>query len=332
MKRTLCILLASLLLLSLCACKEAGSGKQLFAFVHSAEEYSDYFTAVADSFCEASKALGYESLVVKPENDTAQAQIALVEDLIKQGVRGIALNANQLEGLEVVLKKAKDAGIPVVTVGRDTKGSQLYIEPSSLELVGISLMDALYDLAGGEGTFAVLSGDTTASGMNPWVSGMKLAAQGSKYQKLTWAETNYSYDPYAGDIEDMKALVTQLLDQYPDLEAICCPSPQTLLACCKAIAELEADIQVTGMCMKPADMQEFVGDGKICPYYLTWDASRVGSCTAYALEALIDGAAMLEGETLVTKQGEYSLQSGYDGHVQITAGPPLRCPLATTTQ
>lgn len=324
MKRTLCILLASLLLLSLCACRDAGSSKQLFAFVHAAEENS-YFSAVADSFCAASKELGYESLVVKPENDTAQAQITLIEDLIKQGVGGIALNANQLEGLEAVLKKAKDAGIPVVTVGRDTKGSQLYIEPSSTDLVGEALMEAVYDLSSGEGTFAVLSGEYPFSGIDIWVHCMGIAARDSKYQKLIWAETSYRIDG-TGSLEEMMALITQLQQQYPELEVICCPGPQTLRTCSKAIEELDADLKVTGMYFLPAEMQELAGEGKPCPYFLTWDSSRVGSCAAYALKSLEDGATLEKGGIFTTQLGGYDLQNGYDDHLQIIAGPPLRCP------
>lgn len=322
MKRTLCLLLAILLLLSLCGCKDSGGSQPQLAFVGSEEDA--YFAAITAAFCDAAQKLGYASTVVYPENDSAEAQIALIEDLIEQGVKGIALNASQMDGLEAVLKKAKDAGIPVVTVGQDTKGSQLYIQPCSLELVGISLLDAIYDFAGGEGTFAVLSGETPFSGVDPWVNGMKLAAHDSKYQKLTWAETNYSFNG-DGSVDEMMALMVQLRQKYPDLEAVCCPGPQTLLACCKAIAELGMDIKVTGLCMEPADMQEFVGDDKMCPCFFTWDTSLVGSCVAHALEAMVDGAAMLEGETLVTKQGEYTLEGGYDGHMQITAGPPAIC-------
>lgn len=327
MQRTLCLIFAVLLLLSLCACENALGRNPQFAFVHSAEEDS-YFRALAYSFTAAATELGYECTVVKPENDTAEAQVALIEDLIEQGVKGIALNANQMEGLEDALKKAEDAGIPVVTVGRDTKGSLLYIQPSSMDLAGQALMEAVYDLTYGEGTFVVLSGEYPFSGFDAWVNCMGLAARDSKYQKLNWAETNYSFDS-TGSTEDMMALLVQLQEKYPDLEVICCPGPQTLLACSKAIAELGMDIKATGMFMEPGKIPEFVGEDKPCPYFLTWNSSEIGRCVAYALEALINGASLEAGGTFTTKLGEYPLQNGYADHLQIVAGPPLQYPLPT---
>ena len=132
MKKIVAILLAVTLLLSLCACKKPEETVQrpAFAFVHRAEE-SEYTAGLEEGFRSLADTLGYDCKAVKPENDTAEAQIKLIEELIKQGVRGIALNANQKDGMEEVLKKAQDAGIPVVTVGSDTKGSQLLIEPST---------------------------------------------------------------------------------------------------------------------------------------------------------------------------------------------------------
>ena len=327
MKRTLCLIFSVLLLLSLCACEKASSSTPRFAFIHSTDE-SSYFNSLANSFCATATELGYEGIVVKPENDTAQAQVTLIEDLIGQRVKGIALNANQMDGLEAVLKKAKDAGIPVVTVGRDTKGSHLYIQPSSTDLAGQALMEAVYDLTCGEGTFVVLSGEYPFSGFDAWVNAMSLAARDSKYQKLNWAETSYRFDG-TGSIEDMMSLLVQLREKYPNLEVICCPGAQTLLACCKAVAELGMDINVTGMFIEPGKIQEFVGEDKPCPYFFTWNSSEIGRCVAYALKALEDGAALEKGGIFTTQLGAYDLQNGYDDHLQIIAGPPLQYPLPT---
>jgi hypothetical protein len=189
-------------------------------------------------------------------------------------------------------------------------------------------MDAIYDMAYHEGTFVVLSGEIPFSGSDPWVNGMETAARDGKYQKLIWAETNYSFDS-TGSTEDMMALLVQLQEKYPDLEVICCPGAQTLPACCKAIAELGMDIKVTGMFMEPGKIPEFVGEDKPCPYFLTWNSSEIGRCVAYALEALINGASLEAGGTFTTKLGEYPLQNGYADHLQIVAGPPLQYPLPT---
>lgn len=317
MKRIASLFLTILLMLSFCAC-----GTQVdFVFIHCCEE-DTYTTALAESFCDTSRQLGYTCKVVRPEDPTADSQSELIKQLIREGVRGIVLNPSQYEGLEDILEEAQDAGIPVITVSRDTVGSDLLIQPSSTELVGISLMDAMLELSGGEGEFVVISGETPFSGSDPWVSGMKAAAGNSKYETLSWLETNYSYNLNSG-IAGMKTLILNLLDKYPNLEAICCPGVETLVACCQAIEELDANVRVTGL-SQPARMQGLVGEDRACPYFFLWNPHDIGACAAHALEALAQGVSLQEGFAFTTKLGEYTLYSGGYADFYIHVGPPFR--------
>ena len=317
MKRIASLLLVILLMLSFCAC-----GTQVdFVFVHCHEEDA-YTTTLAESFCGTARQLGYTCKVVRPEDPTADSQAELMEQLIREGVRGIALNPNQQEGLEDILEEAQDNGIPVITVSRDTAGSDLLIQPSSTELVGISLMDAMLELSGGEGEFVVISGETPFSGSDPWVSGMKVAAGNNKYETLSWLETNYSYNLSSG-IAGMKTLILSLLDKYPNLEVLCCPGVETLAACCQAVEELDAALRVTGL-SQPARMQGLVGEDRACPYFFLWNPHDIGACAAHALEALTKGVSLQEGTAFTTGLGEYTLYSGGYAAFYINAGPPFR--------
>ncbi len=318
MKRKISLLLVFLLTVSFCACQEP---QEDFVFVHYSDEDS-YATALAEGFSNAARQLGYTCKVVRPENSSADAQAELIQQLIQKGVRGIALNPSQTDGLEDILGKAQDAGIPVITVSRDTRGSDLLIQPSSPELVGISLMDAILELSGGAGEFVVLSGETPFSGSDPWVSGMKAAARDSKYEKLTWTETNYSYRLNDG-IEGMKSLIVSLLDKYPGLEVLCCPGVETLVACCQAVEALNADLRVTGL-SQPARMQGLIGEGRACPYFFLWNPNDIGACAANALDALVKGASLQEGGTLTTDSGEYRIYTGAHADFYLYAGPPYR--------
>lgn len=317
MKRSFSLLLVLLFAVNLCACQAPEND---FVFVHCYEEDA-YTTALADGFCDAARQLGYTCEVVRPENDSVDAQIALIEHLVKQGVRGIALNPAQVEGLEDTLTQAQDAGIPVITVSKDTKGSDLLIQPSSTELVGAALMDAIWELSGGEGEFVVISGETPFSGMDPWVSGMKAAVRDSKYGKLTWTETNYSYR--LDGVEGMKALILSLLDKRPDLEVICCPGVETLVACCQAVEELDVKLRVTGL-SQPARMQNLVGEDRACPYFFLWNPEDIGACAAHTLDALVKGTSLQEGGILSTGLGEYTIYTGAQAAFYIYAGPPFR--------
>ena len=319
MKKLFSILLIAVLLLCLVACQPAGKGKTL-AFVQRFDA-GNYEALLANGFTTAAEASGYSVSWAAPTDATATAQKILIQNLIREGVAGIAINANEVSGLEAVLKEAKDAGIPVITVSADTAGSQLLVQPSSPELVGKSLMDAMFDLTGGEGSFAVISGANSFSGHDQWVSGMELAARDSKYRKVQWVETNYGGN-LNGSKEEMKALLTEIINKYPDLEAICCVGGSNLPLCSQVLEEMGSKIRVTGMA-QPSQMKDLVGSNRACPYYFQWDPALVGSCAAHALIALLDNPALEENGKLITELAEYPLYPGYFSQFQIYAGAPF---------
>ena len=312
MRKCLSVLLVALLLLSLWGCKS--NAQPTLGLVHSATS-SAYTNSLENGFRTAAKNLGYDCISVTPSDDSVDAQISLIEDLIKQGVKGIAISGNHMQGLESALQKAKDAGIPVVSLDRDTAGSQLFINPVDFELVGTALMDAVFDICGGEGSFAVIS---YVGGTNdPWVSSMKVLYKNDKYAQLSWADTSY-----CGELTQVEDTVNQLLEEYPDLEVICCTGADTLLACAKIVESLGVSVKVTGLGL-PSQMKDYVGEDKACPYFFLWNPYEIGSCAAYALEALVCGATLEEGGSLITKQGKYKVFSGYPAEFTIVTGPPF---------
>ena len=321
MKKLLAIVLAAVLLLSLCACKKSDEAVQrpAFAFVHRAEE-SEYTAGLEEGFRSLADSLGYDCKAVKPQNDTAEAQIKLIEELIKQGVRGIALNANQKDGMEEVLKKAQDAGIPVVTVGSDTKGSQLLIQPSTPELVGESLMDAVWELVDREGKFVVISGMDSGLSTDPWEQGMKLAAKDSKYSKLVWAETIRGYND--ASVDEMKELVRDLMVNNPDLEAICCTGTDALAACSQAVESFGLGIKVTGL-GEASKMKDLMGQYRACSFYFFWHPKEIGACAAYALEALRNGATLQDNGKLEVGSRTYDIFAyDFPARFYMVAGKP----------
>ena len=320
MKKLFSILLIAVLLLCLVACQPAGKGKTL-AFVQRFDA-GNYEALLANDFTTAAEASGYSVSWAVPTDATATAQKILIQNLIQEGANGIAIYANEVSGLEAVLKEAKDAGIPVITVSADTAGSQLLVQPSSPELVGKSLMDAMFDLTGGEGSFAVISGANSFSGHDQWVSGMELAARDSKYRKVQWVETNFGGN-LDGSKEEMKVLLTEIINKYPDLEAICCVGGSNLLLCSQVLEEMGSKIRVTGMA-QPSQMKDLVGSSRACPYYFQWDPALVGSCAAHALIAMLDDPVLEDGGKLTTAAGEYPLYSGYYAPFLIYADATFR--------
>ena len=239
----------------------------------------------ASGFEQGCAALGVKSIVQYPEDTSAEAQINVINNLVAQGVNAIAVAANDAEALESTLEAAKAAGIVVVSLDSDAKGSQLFVNQAGVSEVAQVLVDSVYEMSEGAGEFAVLSASSTATNQNSWIAAMKTIIDGdAKYADLVWVETVY------GDDESQKsyALSESLMTNYANLEVICCPTTVGVLACAQAVQNAGSSIKVAGLGL-PSEMNGYVGEGLPCPYMYLWNPIEVGETAAYAIQAIIDG-------------------------------------------
>lgn len=93
------------------------SEKYEIAFSLKTVTNDDFQKAIADAVEEAVVGAGHTfSLVTAGEQTAVSTQVNQVEDLISKGVDAIILNPMDSKAVVPVLKKAKEAGIPVVLV------------------------------------------------------------------------------------------------------------------------------------------------------------------------------------------------------------------------
>ncbi len=287
---------------------------------------NEYHEVIAQGFTPACEALGITPIVQYPEDTSAEAQITVINNLIAQGVNGIAIGANDPEALEATIQAAKDKGIAVCTFDSDTKGSQVFVNQASNEAVAKVLVESILDMTGGEGQFAVLSATSTASNQNAWIAAMEaLIASDAKYANLEWVTTVY------GDDEDQKSYdeTEALLMNYPDLKVICSPTCVGHLAAIKAIQAQESDVKVAGLGM-PSWSLGYIGEGTPCEYMYLWNPIEIGETTVYTLKALCDGLFTgAEGETYTADNGKsYTVMAAAPElgvhSTQIIVGDPFR--------
>ena len=278
----------------------------------------------ASGFEEGCAALGVASIVQYPEDTSAEAQINVINNLVAQGVDAIAVAANDAEALESTLEAAKAAGIVVVSLDSDAKGSQMFVNQAGVSEVAQVLVDSVYDMAEGAGEFAVLSASSTATNQNSWIAAMEqIIAADSKYADLVWVETVY------GDDESQKsyALSESLMTNYANLEVICCPTTVGVLACAQAVQNAGSSIKVAGLGL-PSEMNGYVGEGLPCPYMYLWNPIEVGATAAYAIKAIMDGKTTgTVGEEFTADNGNTYTVLDADTSVgvhsvQIIVGPP----------
>ena len=323
MKKLIALLLVLVMAVSLVACAPAANnndaGKATYAIVCK-DASNPYMARMVSGFKDACAALGIEAIEKSPETTSADDQITIINELVAQGVKGIAIAANDAAALKGAIEAAKAQGVVVVTLDSDTEGSQMFVNQAGVEQVAQVLVDSVADMTGGEGEFAILSASSTATNQNAWIAAMEEILKDAKYAGLKLVETVY------GDDEPTKSTTeTQnLLTKYPNLEVICCPTTVGILACAQTVLNTDGcTVKVAGLGL-PSEMKEYVGDDKVCPYMYLWNPIDVGNCAAYMIKAIADGKAGAAGTEFTADNGKtYAVTAGDPAATQIIVGPPF---------
>ena len=245
--------------------------------------------------------------------------------MISQGVDSIAIAANDENALQAALEEAMDAGIKVSCLDSKVNADSrmTFVNQAGTKEIGQALMDAVLDITGGEGQWAILSATSQAANQNAWIEAMKEVMTDEKYSKLELVEVAY------GDDEPQKSTdqTLALLQKYPDLKLICAPTTVGINAAAKVLQDEASDVKLTGLGL-PSEMAEYIGDDDAhsCPYMYLWNPIDVGRLGAYTSIALVNGDITgAEGETFTAgDMGEYTITDAGDGGTEIILGPPFK--------
>ena len=284
-----------------------------------------FMELLGSGFKDAVEASGGTAIIKDPASATADAQISEISSLISQGVDSILVAANDENALKAVLKEATDAGIKVLTVDSDVAADSraVFVNQASTELIGQTLLDAVYDIAGGEGQYAILSATSQATNQNAWIEAMKKAAEAdSKYAKLELVEVAYGDDEPQKSTDQTQAL----LEKYPDLKVICAPTTVGIAAGAKVLQDSGSKVKMTGLGL-PSEMQEYMGtdDAHSCPYMFLWNMIDLGNLAGYTSVALVNGDFTGKAGEKYTagNMGEFEVVD-VDGATQVILGNPFK--------
>lgn len=303
--------------------KEESKGSEK-TFVYLARDTANaYEHAQSSGFLEAIEDLGYEGIIRNAESSSAEKQIVIVEDLIAQGVAGIAICCNDAEALEPALQEAMNSGIAVVSVDAAASPDSVaaHIAQCDSEAIGKALAESVYNQCGGEGQYAVLSATSTSPEQAEWIEYMEKAMEDEKYAKLERVALVYGDD----ESEKSYAEAEGLLKSYPDLKTICCPTTVALMAAAKVITDQNkiGEITACGLGL-PSEMAEYIANGA-CPEFALWspiDCGYLAGCTIVAI-----ATDEMEGEIGDTfsagRLGDSFEIINLAGRKQVVLGEPL---------
>jgi simple sugar transport system substrate-binding protein len=160
---------------------------------------------------------GANAFQVGPAQADPQQQVALIEDMIAQGVDALAVVPMSPEALEPVLGRAMEAGITVITHEAAAQQNTMYdIEAFVNEDFGANLMEQMAQCMGGEGEYAVFVGSLTSQTHNQWVDGA-IAYQEANYPNMTLVgDKNETFD----DAQNAYERAQEVLRAFPNVKGM----------------------------------------------------------------------------------------------------------------
>ena len=156
MKKLLCTLLAMLMLLSGVSAMAAEIG-----FLSPAMT-SPFYASCIEGGTPVATAYGYDLLTMAPPSEDDYAtQMSMMEDMITRGVAGICVCGINLDALIPAIKKANEAGIPVVMFNTITEieGAEVYAYSGYNQYNGgAKIADWVNEQTGGTAKVAIIEG------------------------------------------------------------------------------------------------------------------------------------------------------------------------------
>ncbi len=133
-----------------------------------------FFDLARDGCMKRAKELGNIECVYRgPVEHEPASQVQIVQDLITQGIDGLALSVSDADVAVNVIKQARDAGIAVITFDADAPKSarQAYVGTDNTEM-GRELGRQLVQRQPKPGTYITQSGGPAADNLNERLKGL----------------------------------------------------------------------------------------------------------------------------------------------------------------
>ena len=192
------------------------AGDKTFAIVFPMVHTSfDPMVHDAEVYAEAS---GWQVIVDAPEASDILGQQAIMEELIKRPVDGIAIGPADPATMTAYINRAIDQGIPVICLGTDAPDSRrlAYIGIDNYQ-AGRSMGDVIGRSLAGEGKVLLLSGISGQLSLLERIQGVKDYLAENHPDIVIADEQNNEGDPQMA-IEMTEAMIKK----HPDFNALVC--------------------------------------------------------------------------------------------------------------
>lgn len=262
------------------------SGKTKIAFIPQLVGIP-YFSAMEKGGKKAAADLGVEYLYTGATQANAAEQVKIMDSLIKQGVDAISLSVLDSSSTNPYIKKAQEAGIHVYTSDSDAPDStrEFYVAQASDEDLGRTLMDRLAEQIGKKGKIGIVSGESTATNLNSWISWIE-KQQEEKYPDIEIVDIRYTQ---GGSSEQALKQAQELMTRYSDLKGLIAVASSTIPGVAQAVEQegKAGKVAVIGY-GSPETVKPFIDSG-VMEESIMWDAEALGYLDVWAGVQAVEG-------------------------------------------
>lgn len=244
------------------------------------------------------------------DDNSAEKQIQIVQDLIAQKPTAITVVPNSPEALSAVLAQAQAQGI--IVVAHEATGIEnvdIDIEAFDNADYGIDIMENLAECMGEEGEYVQFVGGLTAKTHMEWVEAA-YDYQTENYPGMTRVETPIeSTDNETAAYEKAK----EILAKYPNIKGFQGSAGNDVPGIARAIEEAGLEDTVCNMGTSiPSAAAKYLETGSIDKIFF-WDPALAGEAQLEIARILAEGGTIEEGTDLGI-EGYTSLRrmDGYD--------------------
>lgn len=228
---------------------------------------------------------GVKAFMEGPSQADSAAQVAIIEDLIAQGVDAICNVPYGVPENEPAQKKAMDAGIIVVGHEAATaKEGTLHYDVEAFDncAYGEEMLKEMVARMGEEGKYIQFVGSLTNASHNEWQDCAKAYAE-KNYPKLQWIAKYESKEDFEVAYNTMK----DVLRTHPDIKGVLGSAAGDVVGAGRAIEEagLQDAIAVVGTSI-PSYAGELLKTGAV-DLAMAWDPATAGyACNVVAYKVL----------------------------------------------
>jgi simple sugar transport system substrate-binding protein len=254
-----------------------------------------WFNAMETGILQRGQELGDQASMIGPTSADPALQVRAIEDLIAQGVNAIGVVPNDANVLEPVLKKARDAGIKVIThESPDQINADWDFEMVSSVGFGEAHAKLFADKMGGKGKYVVYVGSLTVPAHNAW------ADAAIAYIKKNYPDMQMVGDRYgvAESADDSRKTALDVLAANPDLGGFLTFGSQGPIGVGRALDEQKLGDKVVLIgSFSPSQGSAMLKSGIIDGGFM-WNPLEAGKVFVTLADYLVGGGEVTDGMTV----------------------------------